>query len=171
MDIKNARRKTFDVEYVVVTQENLSEVEAWCEGTVGGEGEDSFIKLNDKNAMNARQTKAFIGDYVLKYGASFKSFGKKAFYKSFEDVVASGENVAHSNKIARSAKSGQFVTPDEAVRNPDTTVIEEIPRETKLKGVDFSGDTQVVLPDATGEVKEFDELAPGETPTEDLRGL
>jgi hypothetical protein len=130
MDTKTARRKTFDVDYVVVTEENISEVAVWCNGTVGGEEPDRFIKIVDKNAMNTRQTKAFVGDYVLKSGMTFKSYGKKSFYKSFDDVVLEHAGApSETLKVARSAKTGQFVTPTEALAHPETTVVEEIPRE------------------------------------------
>lgn len=91
MDIKQGRRKSFDIEFIEVTSDNLDEVAAWCNGTANGTDEDrsTFIKLHDKNAINTRQTKAFVGDIVVhsKELGSFKSFGKKAFNKAFEEVV------------------------------------------------------------------------------------
>lgn len=158
MEIKLARRTTYDVEYVVVTEENFNEVAEWCGGEATDHEGTRYIRLNDKNARNARQNKAFVDDYVLKYGANYKSFSKRAFFKSFEEIVASGEKVAHSvtNKIARSAVSGEFVSPEEALRHPETTVVEEIPRERAPDDFEI----------AQGEV-----LAPDETPTQDLRGL
>lgn len=116
MDTKMARRKTFDVEYVEVTEENMEEISQWSDNPIGGEGTDRFIQITDKNAMNARQTKAFIGDLILKSGSSFKAYSKKAFAKAFEDV----EVIEH----ARNAKTGEYVTDEEAAANPESTVIE-----------------------------------------------
>jgi len=85
MEIKTARRKSFDVEYVEITKDNLNEVSVWCGGEVDlSDPENPFIRIKDKNAMNARQTKAFVGDYVLKSQSSFKAFSKKSFKRSFE---------------------------------------------------------------------------------------
>lgn len=144
MDIKEARRKSFDVKYVVVTTENIEEVAAWCGGEIGGEGAGRFVKVTDKNAISSRQTKAFVDDYVLKMsetGTSFKAFTEKSFKKSYEpypnDLLAAKD--FESRKVARSAKSGQFVSHDEAEANPDTTVVEKI----KLEGVPWTGETEV----------------------------
>jgi hypothetical protein len=125
MDIKNARRKSFDVTYVIVSEENIEEVATWCNGEIGGEGKERFVKIIDKNAISTRQAKAFVDDYVLKMsetGTSFKAFTEKAFKKSFEPVVGS----AGHKTIARSAGTGMFVSHKEAEANPDTTVVETI---------------------------------------------
>ena len=119
METKTARRKAFDVEYVVVSEDNLKDVADWCHGAVGGEEEDRFIRILDKNAMNTRQTKAFIGDYILKYGNSFKSFGRKAFHKSFDEL-------SEEHKVSRSAKTGKFVSHEDAEKFPDETVTERV---------------------------------------------
>lgn len=119
MDIKKAHRKSFDVEYVEVTEETIDEVAAWCGGVVGEQDGVKFIRIVDKNAINTRQTKAFVGDLVVHHLElkGFKSFGKKAFYKSFDDVLGISE-------IHRSAETGQFVTEEFAEENPDITVKE-----------------------------------------------
>lgn len=179
MEIRNARRKSFDVSYVIVTEENIEEVATWCGGEVGGEGAERYVKVTDKNAISTRQAKAFVDDYVLKMsetGSSFKAFTEKAFKKSYESIVASGEK-----KIARSAKSGQFVSHEEAEANPDTTVVEQVteygvtrrvskaeldeaiaslgePKKVILKGVDIEGDTQIVLPDTNAEPKDPEDV-------------
>lgn len=185
MEIKDARRKSFDVKYVVVTEKNIEEVATWCGGEVGGEGTERFVQVTDKNAISARQTKAFVDDYVLKMsetGASFKAFTEKAFKKSYEPIVASGKkdndltqdlkaDIA-AREIARSAKSGQFVSHEEAEANPDTTVVEQV-RVTRhdseigpdgkilLKGKAFSGETQILLPDTNAEAKDPEEWSEG----------
>ena len=127
METKAARRRTFDVEYVIVSEENIEEVADWSKGTIGGEGVDGYIRLQDKNAINQRQTKAFVGDYVVKYGKSFKSFTDSAFEKAFEEIPEVEDTVRRpviKVKHARSAKTGKFVSAKEAESNPDTTVIE-----------------------------------------------
>lgn len=86
MITKQAQRKIFTVEYVEVTAENLSEVAEWSGGTLQGEAPELYVKLQDKNAINGHQTKAFPGDLVLKSPTGFKKFSKKAFDKAFEDI-------------------------------------------------------------------------------------
>jgi hypothetical protein len=86
MEIKKARRKSFDVDYVEVTDENMVEVAAWCGGrVVAANGEvAAHIHVSDKNTMNSRQKKAYVGDLVLRQGTSFKSFTQKSFKRSFD---------------------------------------------------------------------------------------
>ena len=85
MEIKKARRKTFEVSYVKVTAENMQEVAEWCGGSIVTPDEGGkYIHVTDKGVMNARQKKAFVGDLVLKNGNQFKSFTKSSFKKSFE---------------------------------------------------------------------------------------
>lgn len=165
MEIKSARRKSFDVTYVVVTEENIEEVAAWCNGEVGGEGKERFVKVTDKNAISTRQAKAFVDDYVLKMsetGSSFKAFTEKAFKKSYDTIEASGQKI---QKVARSAKDGQFVSQAEAKANPDTTVTEAI----LISGpADFDGDTVVVvLPDTSEEGKDPEHWEDSEGPQHD----
>lgn len=130
MDIKKGRRKSFDIEYVYVTEENIKEIAEWCGGIVGGEGKDVFIKIIDKGAINTMQTKAFLGDIIVHHldMKSFKKFGRKSFNKSYEEVVASGVKEREDD---RSSVTGQYVTEKFAHENPDTTEHEttELPRD------------------------------------------
>lgn len=114
MELKQARRKSFDVEYVKVTEDNIAEVALWCGGVVGGEGKDRFVRLVDKNAVNTAQTKAFFGDLVLGSPTGYKKYTQKSFDKSFD--AAQNDN--------RSAVTGQFVSDETAEESPDTTVHE-----------------------------------------------
>lgn len=166
MDIKSARRKSFDVTYVVVTEENIEEVAAWCNGEIGGEGQERFVKVTDKNAISTRQAKAFVDDYVLKMsdtGTSFKAFTEKAFKKSYEPIVGRGEH----KTVARSAKTGEFVSHEEAEANPDTTVVEKVKVVQKNSGATTTIDPNELpppipgnafTPSPTPEVKEPDAL-------------
>jgi hypothetical protein len=124
MDIKKAHRKSFDVEYVEVTEETIDEVAAWCGGVVGVQDDVRYIRIVDKNAINTRQTKAFVGDLVVHHLElkGFKSFGKKTFYKSFDDTDVLASHLL--TEMFRSAETGQFVTEEFAEENPATTVKE-----------------------------------------------
>lgn len=137
MDIKKARRKSFDVEYVEVTEENIEEVAEWCQGTLHQFGGHPYIRLTDKNVRNPRQAKAFGGDLVVFHPdiSSYKSFSKAAFSKAFDELV--DENFKErmdreqEEQLSRDAGTGKFVTEEYAAENPDTTVVEtvELPRD------------------------------------------
>lgn len=90
-------RKPFEVDAVEVTEDNMQEVAEWCQGTVHDiPNGRPFIKVRVARALNERQTKAFVGDWVLYAGIGFKVYTKKAFNRSFEpdtreSVVDAGE--------------------------------------------------------------------------------
>ena len=83
-------RKSFDVQAVQVTKENLAEIAEWC----GGErhhrethffaGPQSFIVVPVRKPSNPRQTMAFIGDWILQINKSFRVYTPLAFERSFE---------------------------------------------------------------------------------------
>lgn len=145
LEIKDGHRKPFDIKYVQVTEENISDVKEWCGGVVGGEGSDVFVKVIDKNAINQRQTKAFIGDYMVwsEESKSYKAFGKKSFHKAFA-TVAFGDVYHKINGLEgsvddvaehyRDAGSGRYVSQEFADENPATTVKEtdELPADAGL---------------------------------------
>ncbi len=118
LNIKDGRRKAFAIKYVEVTEENFRAVADWCGGVAGGEGKDRFVRVIDKNAMNQRQTKAFLGDFMLwsEETRSYKAFSRKSFNKAFERL----EHVEHD----RSSVTGKYVSEAEAEAHPETTVHE-----------------------------------------------
>lgn len=77
-------RRPFEVDAVRVTDENFDNVAAWCDGVVEDDGEKKFIKVRVAKALNERQTKAFVGDWVLYAGTGYKVYTAKAFNRSFE---------------------------------------------------------------------------------------
>lgn len=91
-------RKPFEVDAVRVTAENMAEVATWCRGEVSLEGElpqqTQHIKIEVNNAINERQTMAFVGDWVLKAGKGFKIYTAKAFNKSFVKVDGVAKDAA-----------------------------------------------------------------------------
>ena len=84
------QRKPFFVEAVQVTEENIEAIAEWCNGRLTpikkeGDGNNvRFIKVNVKNPMTARQTKAFVNDWVLRSGDSFKVYKHESFLKVFD---------------------------------------------------------------------------------------
>lgn len=87
MKTRKFSRKPFDVEAVQVTEENFREVAEWCEGEIRSQerkGEEvEFIKVKVYLAAFDRQTKAYVGDWVLKTETGFKVYTQSAFDKTF----------------------------------------------------------------------------------------
>ena len=122
-------RKSFIVEAIQVTEENLQEVATWCEGEVqttsrpqkGSDEKESvdFVKVKVANrARNDRQTRAYPGDWLLLSEVGFKVYTDRAFKNAFEDMQGV---VVH-----RDAETGHFVTEGYADANPSTTVAEKV---------------------------------------------
>lgn len=99
MTIKTTRyaRKPFEVDAVQVSAENFQEVAEWCGGEIKTFPNEQFIKIHVPRVLNERQTKAYIGDWVLKAGQGFKVYTNKGFLKSF-DLAA--ETVVYTEQDA-----------------------------------------------------------------------
>lgn len=82
-------RKPFYVDAVRVSDANIGEVAAWCQGVVccdDDNPEAQYISVKVHRPLTERQTQAFVGDWVLFAGTGFKVYTPKAFDKSFEKV-------------------------------------------------------------------------------------
>lgn len=81
-------RRPFFVTAFLVTEDNMKKVAEWCEGNIHHHNSGDFIKVhNVLNAQNERQTKAYVGDYVLKSGSHFKVYTQTSFQKSFKSAA------------------------------------------------------------------------------------
>jgi hypothetical protein len=110
-------RKPIYVEAVQVTEENFTEVAAWCQGAIVGkhglslgnlaEDKTKFIKVRVVNPQRPRQTKAFVGDWVLysEYNG-YKVYTEGAFRNSF-DRAPDTRSVAEAVEEARVAQGSQ----------------------------------------------------------------
>lgn len=80
-------RKPFEVKAVQVTEENMDDVAAWCSGKIRQNSyKIPYIHVDVRPFVNARQTKAFVGDWVLFAARGFKVYTDKAFKASFDQV-------------------------------------------------------------------------------------
>lgn len=93
MTIQTTRyiRKPFFIDAVQVTADNIDEVAEWCTGSVHEDerkkniGEDyRYVKVRVHRPLSERQTKAFVGDWVLYAGTGYRVYTDKAFVGSFE---------------------------------------------------------------------------------------
>ena len=90
MNIQQFVRLPFYVDAVQVTQDNMAEVAEWCSGRIQQadlrSGPVDYIKVAVPHTVSERQTMAFVGDWVLKAGKTFKVYTQKAFDGSFEAI-------------------------------------------------------------------------------------
>lgn len=91
---KQYSKKPLFVEAVRVTRRNFADLTKWCDGKVEIEGADhhkhpgaKYIKIDAHNPLNARQTKAFVGDWILQSERGFKVYTHQSFCESFDLVV------------------------------------------------------------------------------------
>lgn len=106
-------RKALYVDAVQVTNENFQDVIGWCQGDVGVVGGEPgtevkpaegvvldpskhFIRIRVHNPQSVRQTKAFVGDWILYTDRGYKIYTEKAFKENF-DPVTSDEEEAKTN--------------------------------------------------------------------------
>jgi hypothetical protein len=94
LEVRKYVRRPFAVEAVEVTKDNLRDVARWCGGRVRTSGEEDpahkgekYIHVLVKNPLNDRQTRAYVGDWVLSAKAGFKVYTPKAFTSAFEAEV------------------------------------------------------------------------------------
>jgi hypothetical protein len=96
MEPQKFTRRVFDVSAAQVTQENISEIAVWCKGTVEEtkptpkRPSEQYIQVDVHRPLNERQTRAFVGDWVITSGPGFKVYTDRAFkscFKEKEDVA------------------------------------------------------------------------------------
>lgn len=115
LKIEEFERLPFTIQAVQVTPENIRQVAKWCRGqvkTAGRRGIQKYIQVEVKRALNERQTKAYVGDWVLKAGTGFKVYTPKAFEESFrkkmEHMVATVKTMVEREKAEDQAEQDQF---------------------------------------------------------------
>jgi predicted Zn-ribbon and HTH transcriptional regulator len=78
-------RKPFYVEAVRVTKENMAEVSAWCGGEIRiNRHNTTYIFVRVIRPIKETQCMAFVGDWVLGAGSSYKVYKDRAFREAFE---------------------------------------------------------------------------------------
>jgi len=85
-------RKPLYVEAVRITAANFDEVAEWAQGEIlqdeiPGKGTTKkYIQVSVHNPKNIRQTKAFVGDWLLYTERGYKVYTNKAFHSAFDKV-------------------------------------------------------------------------------------
>ena len=89
-------RKPLYVDAVRVTHSNFDEIVEWCQGVFEFEEQKDketprkYIRVRVHNPKNPRQTKAFVGDWLLYTERGYKVYTNKAFHDSFDEVTSNG---------------------------------------------------------------------------------
>jgi hypothetical protein len=98
-------RKPFEVKAVRVTEENMDDVADWCSGKLRTNSYNvPYIHVDVRPFVNARQTKAFVGDWILFAARGFKVYTDKAFRASFVPVEEEKVEPAPSPATLKAAK-------------------------------------------------------------------
>jgi hypothetical protein len=97
-------RKPLYVEAVQVTVENLAAISEWCQGEVRNYNDqplepeqaqnialERYVHVRVHNPKNQRQTKAFVGDWILYTERGYKVYTQKAFKNSFDPMPTEAE--------------------------------------------------------------------------------
>ena len=91
-------RKPLFVDAVQVTEQNFADIARWCFGEIGNIDESpvdrsadvqptkQYIHVRVHNPKNPRQTKAFVGDWILYTERGYKVYTTKAFQANFDLV-------------------------------------------------------------------------------------
>lgn len=103
-------RKPLYVDAVQVTEESFSEVARWCFGDIcnndetpvdksaGVDPTKQYIHVRVHNPKNPRQTKAYVGDWILYTERGYKVYTTKAFQANFtkieDEISLSGKSIS-----------------------------------------------------------------------------
>ena len=78
-------RKPFYINAIQVTPELMRDIAEWCSGAVETTPKgDDYIRVRVHRPLYERQTKAFVGDWVLYSNNGYKVYTDKAFNATFE---------------------------------------------------------------------------------------
>lgn len=109
-------KKPLYVDAVRISADNFEEIAAWCDGEILWEPEDhpqkpgqKYIKVDAHHPKNARQTKAFTGDWILSTDRGYKIYTNKSFHESFDRLGETESLVMGSEEVAPGVSLNQLV--------------------------------------------------------------
>jgi hypothetical protein len=129
-------RKPLFVDAVQVTEENFNEMVSWCNGNIeADEGSDKqFIRIWVHNPMGPRQTKAFVGDWILKHTKGFKIYTDKAFQASFDAIKTAEDKESPREEMQVTVPPSpveEYIEPPVAAQ-PTPTPVAPVTEEPRL---------------------------------------
>lgn len=89
LEIQEFSRRSFDVEAVKVTEENMAEVARWCGGSIKRTGShEKYVNVPVKQPSNPTKNRnlfrAFVDYWVLKSDTGFRVYTQSGFEAAFE---------------------------------------------------------------------------------------
>lgn len=166
MKVLNYVRKPVTIQAVQVTEADMNDISNWCGGRIIVDFEDTtqtHIKVRVIKPQDERQTQAFVGDWILKLGKSFKVYTDDAFKKGFDSAPVEIANDAHLNMLkeyVNSPKSrqdasgimhkmsGAFTSAEDYNKYHDRETIEkDLTEQVKFTGATITpnGDGTVII--------------------------
>lgn len=134
MKISKYNRSPFQIEAVQVTEENIQEVAAWCEGEVKLQekkgSREQYILVKVHRPLNEKHKMAFVGDWVTKSETGYKVYTDRAFSNTFYEEPYSERTLNVFNNLEEMRVTDEPVPaePEPEVEAQPTTVqfLEEI---------------------------------------------
>lgn len=120
MDTQIYFRKAFSVEAAQVTEENINEVVEWTGGELRADQNGKFVRVQVHKPMTNRQTRAYVGDWLLKSNRGFKVYTDAAFQNGFlkdeDGTISQGwANVVNNVFDNETAHVGTVVSEKDAI--------------------------------------------------------
>lgn len=136
-------RKPLYVDAVRVTSQNFEVVAAWCDGEIQKETEGprtgkSYIRVRVQYPKSPRQSKAFVGDWVLYTETGYKVYTNPSFRKSFDAAPIKEERPATADEIREKLPNVQDKRPhviEDARPESISAVAEEPSQETGVQPI------------------------------------
>lgn len=131
-------RKPLYVDGVRVKADNFEAVAAWCEGEILKETEGprtgkKYIRVRVQYPKSPRQSKAFIGDWILYTETGYKVYTNPAFRKSFDEVGAEQTQPVTAEEIRKKLPNVQ----DRRPTAPPQDEVKTLPEPVVEPGADL----------------------------------
>lgn len=129
LETKQYVRKPFHIDAVQVTADNMQEIAKWVDSEVRTDSDGKYVKVRVHRPANDKQTKAYVGDWVLYAGTGYKVYTPKAFAKDFEPV--SDETKMIDTSVPRKVSKNADEDKDEVVGvvEGDVVVPKRVPKK------------------------------------------
>jgi hypothetical protein len=136
VETKKYIRKPLIVDAVLVTEENFAACALWCRGQIrNNDGTEPKGPLQPKsqhiqvrhvsNPKSQRQTRAYVGDWILSSDVGYKIYLQKAFENSFEPLQGEDKDRATQEEKNRQVQEAERSQWSQAEKSATTTPVGE----------------------------------------------
>lgn len=162
-------RKPLFVDAVRITSANFEEIATWCQGEIltddapQGQTARDYIKVRVHNPKNPRQTKAFVGDWLLYTERGYKVYTHKPFCASFDEAagVIEPQDLLTRDQARECVKLPVDDSPAHAA------AVEDV--KARATAEDLEDGTEPVNPGAKERIEQDQVIAEAETEVEKKR--